>query len=258
MITINNINKSFKDQQVLFDVSAQFETGKVNLIIGQSGSGKSVLAKSMVGLHEVDSGEILFNGHDFTSMERSEKSAVRQEIGMLFQGAALFDSLTVEENVMFPLSMFTKMTKKEMQMRADFCLERVNLNGKNRLFPSECSGGMQKRIGIARAISMNPKYLFCDEPNSGLDPITAILIDGLIKDITYDYGITTIVITHDMNSVIEIGDQILFIYKGKNWWQGDKNSILTTDNKEINNFVYASDFMKEIKAKLQEKNTRPH
>ena len=256
MITINNINKSFKDQQVLFDVSAQFEKGKVNLIIGQSGSGKSVLAKSMVGLHEVDSGEILFDGNDFTSMERPEKSALRQEIGMLFQGAALFDSLTVEENVMFPLSMFTNMTKKEMKMRADFCLERVNLNGKNTLFPSECSGGMQKRIGIARAISMNPKYLFCDEPNSGLDPITAILIDGLIKDITYDFGITTIVITHDMNSVIEIGDHILFIYKGKNWWQGDKNSILITDNPEINNFVYASDFMKEIKAKMQEKNTR--
>jgi phospholipid/cholesterol/gamma-HCH transport system ATP-binding protein len=253
MITINNINKSFKDQQVLFDVSAQFEQGKVNLIIGQSGSGKSVLAKSMVGLHEVDSGEILFDGNDFTSMERPEKSALRQEIGMLFQGSALFDSLTVEENVMFPLSMFTNMTKKEMKMRADFCLERVNLNGKNTLFPSECSGGMQKRIGIARAISMNPKYLFCDEPNSGLDPITAILIDGLIKDITYDYGITTIVITHDMNSVIEIGDHILFIYKGKNWWQGDKNSILSTDNPEINNFVYASDFMKEIKAKLREK-----
>jgi phospholipid/cholesterol/gamma-HCH transport system ATP-binding protein len=256
MITINNINKSFKTQQVIDDVSAQFEKGKVNLIIGQSGSGKSVLAKSMVGLHEVDSGEILFDGQDFTSMERPQKSALRQEIGMLFQGAALFDSLTVEENVMFPLSMFTNMTKKEMKMRADFCLERVNLNGKNALFPSECSGGMQKRIGIARAISMNPKYLFCDEPNSGLDPITAILIDGLIKDITYDYGITTIVITHDMNSVIEIGDHILFIYKGKNWWQGDKKSILTTDNTEINNFVYASDFMKEIKAKLQEKNTR--
>ena len=256
MITINNINKSFKTQQVIDDVSAKFEKGKVNLIIGQSGSGKSVLAKCMVGLHEVDSGEILFDGQDFTSMERPEKSALRQEIGMLFQGAALFDSLTVEENVMFPLSMFTNMTKKEMKMRADFCLERVNLNGKNTLFPSECSGGMQKRIGIARAISMNPKYLFCDEPNSGLDPITAILIDGLIKDITYDYGITTIVITHDMNSVIEIGDHILFIYKGKNWWQGDKNSILTTDNTEINNFVYASDFMKEIKAKMQEKNTR--
>jgi len=253
MITINNINKSFKTQQVLVDVSAQFEQGKVNLIIGQSGSGKSVLAKCMVGLHEVDSGEILFDGNDFTSMERPEKSALRQEIGMLFQGAALFDSLTVEENVMFPLSMFTNMTKKEMKMRADFCLERVNLNGKNALFPSECSGGMQKRIGIARAISMNPKYLFCDEPNSGLDPITAILIDGLIKDITYDYGITTIVITHDMNSVIEIGDHILFIYKGKNWWQGDKKSILSTDNPEINNFVYASDFMKEIKAKLREK-----
>ena len=171
---------------------------------------------------------------------------------MLFQGSALFDSMTVEQNVMFPLMMFTKMTKKEMQMRADFCLERVNLAGRNKLLPSECSGGMQKRIGIARAISMNPKYLFCDEPNSGLDPMTAILIDGLIKEITYEYEITTVVITHDMNSVIEIGDNVIFIHKGQNWWQGDRKSIITTENKEILEFVYASEFMKEIRASMQQ------
>lgn len=254
MIEVKNINKSFKGEQVLFDISSKFEKGKVNLIIGQSGHGKSVLAKCIVGLHEIDGGgQILFDGNDFTSMNGDDKTAIRQQIGMLFQGAALFDSLTVEENVMFPLTMFTNMTKKEMKIRADFCLDRVNLHDKNKLFPSECSGGMQKRIGIARAISMNPKYLFCDEPNSGLDPITAIRIDALIKDITYDLGITTIVITHDMNSVIEVGDHILFIYKGKNWWEGDNKTILTTDNPEINNFVYASDFMKEIKGNMQAK-----
>jgi phospholipid/cholesterol/gamma-HCH transport system ATP-binding protein len=172
---------------------------------------------------------------------------------MLFQGAALFDSMTVEGNVMFPLIMFTKMTKGEMQKRVDFCLDRVNLTGKNKLLPSECSGGMQKRIGIARAISMNPKYLFCDEPNSGLDPQTSILIDGLIKDITAEYQMTTIVITHDMNSVIEIGDNIIFIYKGQNWWQGNRETIITTDNPEIGNFVYASQFMKDIRTSMQEK-----
>ena len=250
MIEVKNINKSFKDQQVLFDVSAKFEKGKVNLIIGQSGQGKSVLAKCMVGLHEIDGGEILYDGNDFISMDREDKSALREEIGMLFQGAALFDSLTAEENVMFPLSMFTNMTKKEMQMRVDFCLERVNLHEKNKLYPSECSGGMQKRIGIARAIAMNPKYLFCDEPNSGLDPITSIRIDALIKDITYDLNITTIVITHDLNSVIEIGDNVLFIYKGQNWWQGNRDSILLSNNKEVNQFVFASEFMKEIQKNM--------
>ena len=250
MIEVKNINKSFKDQQVLFDVSAKFEKGKVNLIIGQSGQGKSVLAKCMVGLHEIDGGEILYDGNDFISMDREDKSALREEIGMLFQGAALFDSLTAEENVMFPLSMFTNMTKKEMQMRVDFCLERVNLHEKNKLYPSECSGGMQKRIGIARAIAMNPKYLFCDEPNSGLDPITSIRIDALIKDITYDLNITTVVITHDLNSVIEIGDNVLFIYKGQNWWQGNRESILLSDNKEVNQFVFASEFMKEIQKNM--------
>jgi phospholipid/cholesterol/gamma-HCH transport system ATP-binding protein len=251
MIEVVSVNKTFGKQQVLFDVSAVFLPGKVNLIIGQSGQGKSVLAKCMVGLHEVDSGSILFNGRDFTAMDKSEKSEIRQEIGMLFQGSALFDSMTVEENVKFPLSMFAKMTKKEMQKRVDFCLERVNLPGRNGLYPSECSGGMQKRVGIARAISMNPKYLFCDEPNSGLDPKTAIVIDSLVRDITYEYGITTVVITHDMNSVMEIGDSVLFIHQGKKWWEGDRHSILTTENPEINAFVFASEFMKEIKDSLK-------
>ncbi|NBV92549.1 MAG: ATP-binding cassette domain-containing protein [Flavobacteriia bacterium] len=253
MVEVVNVNKSFSGQQVLFDISAKFEKGKVNLIIGQSGQGKSVLAKCMVGLHEVDQGQILYDGRDFMKMSRDERSEIRQEIGMLFQGSALFDSMTVEQNLMFPLKMFTKMSKVEMQKRADFCLERVNLSGKNKLLPSECSGGMQKRVGIARAIAMNPKYLFCDEPNSGLDPQTSILIDGLIKDITAEFQITTIVITHDMNSVIEIGDNILFIYKGENWWQGNRETIITTDNPEIGNFVYASEFMKEIRTSMQEK-----
>ena len=251
MIEVRHVNKSFGDHQVLKDVSTVFEQGKVNLIIGQSGQGKSVLAKCVVGLHEVDTGEILYDGRDFCKTDRLERKDIRKEIGMLFQGSALFDSLTVEENVMFPLSMFTKMSKKEMLDRANFCLDRVNLAGKNKLFPSECSGGMQKRIAIARAISMNPKYLFCDEPNSGLDPQTSLVIDSLIKEITYEYNITTVVITHDMNSVIEIGDNVVFIYQGQNWWQGDKKSIITTDNEEILNFVYASEFMKEIKEKMQ-------
>lgn len=251
MIEVKHVNKSFGDHQVLKDVTTTFEKGKVNLIIGASGQGKSVLAKCVVGLHEVDSGEILYDGRDFTKMSRLDRKDIRKEIGMLFQGSALFDSLTVEQNVMFPLSMFTKMSKKEMLHRANTCLERVNLVGKNKLFPSECSGGMQKRIAIARAISMNPRYLFCDEPNSGLDPQTSILIDNLIREITYEYNITTVVITHDMNSVVEIGDTVRFIYQGQNWWEGNKKSIITTDNPEIVNFVYASDFMKEIKEQMQ-------
>jgi phospholipid/cholesterol/gamma-HCH transport system ATP-binding protein len=251
MIEVKHVNKSFGENQVLKDVSTTFEQGKVNLIIGQSGQGKSVLAKCVVGLHEVDSGEILYDGRDFCQMDRLERKEIRKEIGMLFQGSALFDSLTVEENVMFPLTMFTKMTKKERLDRANFCLDRVNLEGRNKLYPSECSGGMQKRIAIARAISMKPRYLFCDEPNSGLDPMTSIVIDGLIKEITYEYNITTVVITHDMNSVIEIGDHVVFINKGQNWWEGTKQSIITTENPEIINFVYASEFMKSIKEKLQ-------
>ncbi|MEY3235943.1 MAG: hypothetical protein RI883_44 [Bacteroidota bacterium] len=252
MIEVKNVNKAFAGKNVLTDINSVFEQGKVNMIIGQSGSGKSVLAKCIVGLHEVDSGQVLFDGQDFSAMNRIQRTEVRKEIGMLFQGSALFDSMTVEENVMFPLTMFTKKTKKEMQDRVDFCLDRVNLNGKNKLYPAECSGGMQKRIGIARAIAMNPKYLFCDEPNSGLDPITSIIIDGLIKEITYEYNITTVVISHDMNSVIEISDNIMFIHNGQNWWQGDRKSIITTENPEILNFVYASDFMKEIRSSMQE------
>lgn len=251
MIEVKNLNKSFGNNQVLFDINTQFEQGKVNLIIGQSGSGKSVLAKCIVGLHVPETGEVLFDGRNFVNMTRIEKTEVRKEIGMLFQGSALFDSMTVEENVMFPLKMFTSKTQKEMLDRANFCLERVNLSGKNKLYPAECSGGMQKRIAIARAIAMQPKYLFCDEPNSGLDPKTSIVIDGLIKEITYEYNITTVVITHDMNSVIEIGDRVMFIHQGKNWWEGDRKSILTTDNQEIIDFVYASNFMKEIRENMQ-------
>ncbi len=250
MIEINNIHKTFNGQEVLTDVSSVFHPGKVNLIIGRSGQGKSVLAKCMVGLFEVDSGQVLFDGRDFISMDRKERTTLREEIGMLFQGAALFDSMTVEENIIFPLSMFTKMTKGEMINRANFCLERVNLSGRNNLYPSECSGGMQKRVGIARAIAMNPKYLFCDEPNSGLDPKTAILIDTLIKDITLEYKITTIVITHDMNSVMEIGENIIFLHDTKKWWQGDRDSIIKTDNPEVVSFVYASEFMKEIRSSI--------
>ena len=253
MIEVKNINKTFGENEVLKDITASFHKGKVNMIIGQSGQGKSVLAKCIVGLHDVNSGQIMYDDRDFCNMNRSEKKEIHKEIGMLFQGAALFDSLTVQENVMFPLTMFTKMSKAEMLERVNFCLDRVNLTGRNKLFPSECSGGMQKRVAIARAIAMNPKYLFCDEPNSGLDPKTSIVIDNLIREITYEYNITTIVITHDMNSVIEIGDNILFIHQGKNWWQGDRNSIITTDNPEINDFVYASEFMKEIKETMKQK-----
>jgi len=255
MIEVVQLNKTFGKQQVLFDVSAQFYPGKVNLIIGQSGQGKTVLAKCMVGLHEADNGSILFDHRDFTRMDKRERRDIRQEIGMLFQGSALFDSMTVEENIMFPLKMFSTLTKKEIKERANFCLERVNLSGRNALYPSECSGGMQKRVGIARAIAMNPKYLFCDEPNSGLDPKTAIVIDNLIRDITYEYGITTIVITHDMNSVMEIGDSVIFIHQGKKWWEGDRHSIITANNPEVEGFVFASEFMKEIRTTLKERNT---
>ncbi len=251
MIELKNISKTFAGTQILHDINFTFETGKVNLIIGQSGSGKSVLTKCIVGLHEPDKGgSVLYDDRDFTAMKRRKRKAIRKEIGMLFQHSALFDSLTVEENVGFPLVMFTKMSEEEIADRVNFCLKRVELENKNNLFPSEISGGMQKRVAIARAIAMKPKYLFCDEPNSGLDPKTSIVIDNLIKDITYEYGMTTVVITHDMNSVIEIGDNIMFIFEGKKWWEGDNKSIIRTDNEEINNFVYASEFMKTLKDKL--------
>ena len=251
MIQVKNINKTFGENHILHDINASFEKGKVNLVIGQSGSGKTVLAKCIVGLHKPDTGSVSYDGRNFTDLNRKSKTSIRKEIGMLFQGSALFDSMTVEENIMFPLTMFTDMTLKEKLNRVNFCLERVNLDGRNDLLPAECSGGMQKRIAIARAISMKPRYLFCDEPNSGLDPKTAIVIDNLIREITYEFDITTVVITHDMNSVIEIGDNILFIHEGHNWWEGDSKSIITTDNKEILAFVYASDFMKEIRTTIQ-------
>ncbi|HIP37102.1 MAG TPA: ATP-binding cassette domain-containing protein [Crocinitomix sp.] len=250
MIEVKNINKSFGDTQILFDVSAKFETGKVNLIIGGSGQGKSVLTKCIVGLHEVDTGHVVYDDRDFSEMERKDRKLIRQEIGMLFQGSALFDSLTVLENVMFPLKMFTKMSREEREERAHFCLNRVDIINKDNLLPAEASGGMQKRIAIARAIAMNPKYLFCDEPNSGLDPKTSIMIDNLIQEITYEYNMTTVVITHDMNSVLEIGDHIIFINKGRNWWQGNKESIMKTDNKEVVDFVYASKFMRNLREKF--------
>ncbi len=251
MIEVRHVTKSFNQDTVLKDISHRFERGKVNIIIGQSGSGKSVLAKCMVGLHRPEVGEILYDGQDFVRMPIQEKRVIRQDIGMLFQASALFDNLTVEENVMFPLTMFTNMSRPEMQKRAGEVLERVNLSGKNHLYPAETSGGMQKRIAIARAIVMKPKYLYCDEPNSGLDPLTSIVIDQLISEITKEMDITTVVITHDMNSVIEIGENIMFIYKGEKWWEGEKEDIINTDNAEINEFVYASEFMKTLKEKLQ-------
>jgi phospholipid/cholesterol/gamma-HCH transport system ATP-binding protein len=220
------------------------------MIIGESGSGKTTLLKCMVGLNEIDAGQILYDGRSFTDLNFMEKKEVRKEIGMLFQGGALFDSKTVEENVVFPISMFTDLSESEKRDRANFCLQRVNLNNANNLYPSEISGGMKKRVAIARAIAVQPKYLFCDEPNSGLDPKTSIVIDNLIKEITEEYNITTIVITHDMNSVIEIGDNIMFIYKGDKRWEGSKHAILRTDDKEVNDFVYATQFMKELKTKL--------
>ena len=247
MIEVKHLSKSFGDLEVLKDINFKFEENKVNLIIGQSGSGKSVLTKCMVGLHEPDEGQVYFNGRSMVELNQSERTEVRKEIGMLFQASALFDSLTVEENVMFPLLMFTNQSKEEMLERVNFCLKRVNLENVNHLYPAETSGGMQKRIGIARAIAMNPRYLFCDEPNSGLDPKTAIVIDNLIEEITHEYGITSVVITHDMNSVMEVGENIMFLYNGELWWEGTKEDILKTDNKEINEFVYASKFMQSIK-----------
>jgi len=251
LIELKNISKSFGENHVLKDISMVFERKKVNLIIGQSGSGKSVLTKCMVGLHKPDIGSVIFDGRNFESLNTQERIELRKEIGMLFQASALFDSMTVEENVMFPLKMFTKMSKEEMLDRVNFCLNRVNLVNANHLFPSETSGGMQKRIGIARAIAMNPRYLFCDEPNSGLDPKTAIVIDNLIEEITHEFEMTSVVITHDMNSVMEIGESISFLYDGFLWWKGDKEEIMNTDNQELNDFVYASKFMKSIRKSHQ-------
>jgi len=247
MIEARNISKSFGDKQVLKDVSVSFEPGKTNLIIGQSGSGKTVLMKCVVGLFEVDNGEVDYDGRIYSSMKLKEKRKIRKELGMLFQGGALFDSLTVQENVMFPLSMFTKQSFQERLDRVNFCLERVNLADANMLMPSELSGGMVKRVAIARAISLNPKYLFCDEPNSGLDPKTADTIDKLISEITREFNITTIINTHDMNSVLNIGDSIAFIYKGMLWWEGNKSSVMRSGNKELNEFIFSTELTKRLK-----------
>jgi len=247
MIEAVNISKSFGDNHVLKDLSTKFENGKTNLIIGRSGSGKTVFMKCLVGLHEVDNGKVLFDDRNFSEMNFRERKNIRQEVGMLFQGGALFDSMTVEENIMFPLSMHTKDSLEKKKERVNFCLKKVNLEDSNNLYPSELSGGMTKRVAIARAISMNPKYLFCDEPNSGLDPVTANLIDKLIREITKEFKITTVVNTHDMNSVLEIGDKIAFIYNGELWWEGSKKDILKTDNKEIQEFIFATKLTQKLK-----------
>ena len=247
MIEIKKINKFFDNNQVLDNVSFTFQQGKTNLIIGESGSGKTTLLKILIGLYSSDQGDVLFNGVNFNQISKKEKREIRKEIGMLFQAGALYDYMTVEENIMFPLTMFTSQSTEEKMQRVNFCLKRVNLEGKNNLMPSELSGGMTKRVAIARAISMQPKYLLCDEPNSGLDPKTAILIDNLIHEITEEYNITTIVNTHDMNSVMQIGDNIAFINKGKIWWTGDKEQLINSSNKELNDFVFASNLFKRLK-----------
>lgn len=247
MIEVKEIHKSFDDKAVLKNISSVFQTGKTNLIIGRSGSGKTVLMKTIIGLVRPDSGQILYDGRDLTCMKKKELNTLRREMGMLFQGSALFDSMTVLENVMFPLTMFSEESKKEKMERACFCLERVNLKDANNLYPAEISGGMMKRVAIARAIALNPKYLFCDEPNSGLDPKTALLIDDLIHDITKEYNMTTIVNTHDMNSVMNIGENIIFIDEGKKAWEGTKDEIMTSTNQKLNDFVFASDLFKKVK-----------
>ncbi len=247
MIELKHISKRFGDRNILSDVSSVFGKGQVNLVIGGSGSGKTVLMKCMVGLLEVDEGEILYDNRNFSSLDFKERTPFRKEIGMVFQGGALFDSLDVEKNVMFPLSMFTDMSYAEKMDRVNFCLHRVNLVNVNSLQPSELSGGMKKRVAIARAIAPNPKYLFCDEPNSGLDPRTSIVIDNLIKEITLEYDITTVINTHDMNSVLEIGDKITYLHQGKKWWEGTAEEILRTDNKELNGFIFASKLAQSIK-----------
>ncbi len=246
MIHTEHISKIFGDKQVLHDVSTVFEKGKTNLIIGESGSGKTVLMKCLVGLYEPDEGSVFFDNRNFTQMPLSSRKEVRKELGMLFQGSALFDSMSVIENVMFPLKMLTNMTYGQRVKRAVECLSRVNLRGVNKRLPAEISGGMKKRVAIARAIAVNPKYLFCDEPNSGLDPRTAILIDQLIAEITHEYNMTTIVNTHDMNSVLGIGDKVSFIHQGALWWEGDRHSILATDNAEVRRFIYANEILQHF------------
>ena len=247
MIEVKNLCKSFDGREVLKNINTVFEDGKTNLIIGQSGSGKTVLMKNLVGLLEPTSGQVLYDGRDFVRMTKRERVAMRREMGMIFQSAALFDSLTVLENVMFPLDMFSQMTLRQRQQRAMECLERVNLLGAEHKYPAEISGGMQKRVAIARAIVLNPKYLFCDEPNSGLDPKTSLVIDELLSRITHDLGITTIINTHDMNSVMGIGENILFIYKGHKEWQGVSSQVMRSENKRLTDFIFASDLLKNMR-----------
>ena len=255
MIEVRDIHKSFGDAHILKGVTTTFEKGKTNLIIGQSGSGKTVFLKCLLGLFIPEEGDIVYDGKLYADLSDNEKRDLRQEMGMVFQGSALFDSMTVEGNVMFPLEMFTKQSKSEMKDRVDAVLKRVNLIDAHHKFPSEISGGMQKRVAIARAIVMNPKYLFCDEPNSGLDPKTAILIDNLIKEITEEYNITTVINTHDMNSVMQIGEKITFLKDGLLEWEGTKNEIFKTDNEAVTNFVYSSDLFKKVRQMyIQEQN----
>ncbi len=251
MIRVENLNKAFNGKPVLSDISVTFEAGMTNLIIGRSGSGKTVLLKSIVGLHEIDNGEIWYDEKLFNRLEFNEKKEIRKKIGMLFQGSALFDSRTVEENVRFPLDMFTDQSLEEKTERVNFCLDRVNIKNANKLFPSEISGGMKKRVAIARAIALNPLYLFCDEPNSGLDPLTAILIDELIKEITEEYSMTTIVNTHDMNSVMKIGEKIVFLSDGVKCWEGSNKEILDSDCSALNDFVFANALAKQLRKSLK-------
>jgi phospholipid/cholesterol/gamma-HCH transport system ATP-binding protein len=247
MISIQNIQKGFSGKTVIDDVSADFDTGKCNLIIGASGSGKTVLMKCLVGLLIPDAGEISYDGQSFSLMNTDEKKEMRRKIGMLFQGSALFDSMTVEQNIMFPLDMFSNKTRAEKQKRVDEVLDRVNLSQAHKKYPAELSGGMKKRVGIARAIVLNPQYLFCDEPNSGLDPQTSLVIDKLIREITTDFNITTIINTHDMNSVMEIGDRILYMYQGKKEWEGTNKEIIFSKNERLNSFIFASEFLQDAK-----------
>jgi phospholipid/cholesterol/gamma-HCH transport system ATP-binding protein len=247
VIEVKNIYKKYDDTYVLNDVSVQFEQGKCNLIIGRSGSGKTVLLKSIVGLIEIDGGEIWYDRYRFSHMGSRERQDIRKEMGMLFQGGALFDSLSVEENVMFPLTMLTPRSYLQKLDRVNYCLDRVKVSGTNQLYPSELSGGMRKRVAIARAIVLNPKYLFCDEPTSGLDPQTGTVIDNLIRDLTYEFNMTTIVNTHDMNSVLEIGDKVVYIYNGYKCWEGTREEVLHSDNEDLNNFVFATNMAKQLK-----------
>jgi phospholipid/cholesterol/gamma-HCH transport system ATP-binding protein len=247
MIRTENIRKTFGDQEVLKGISTTFEAGKTNLIIGRSGAGKTVLLKTLIGLVQPTSGIVWYDKIDFTHVSKEQMRTIRMQVGMLFQGSALFDSMTVEQNISFPLDMFTTMTRKEKDDQVNFCLERVSLGGSNKKYPSELSGGMQKRVGIARAIVLNPKYLFCDEPNSGLDPKTSIVIDELIKDITIEKNITTVINTHDMNSVMEIGDNICFVHQGMIEWQGTKDQVLESTNKELQSFIFASPFLQRLR-----------